>query len=128
MPVEIKDMTFDKVAIGPVSVRVYQGAEYAKGAPVLLYFHGGAFTETGLKHCPLAECIASTDSLGVQHGRPAPWFHENLNPRRTNHASGQQVGDSTPGRSRLSTAGPLWWGDASVLASRARTSRQHQVT
>ena len=60
MPVEIKDMTFDKVAIGPVSVRVYQGAEYAKGAPVLLYFHGGAFTKTGLRHCPLAECIAST--------------------------------------------------------------------
>lgn len=63
MPVEIKDMTFDKVAIGPVSVRVYQGAEYAKGAPVLLYFHGGAFTESGLRHCPLAECIASTGAI-----------------------------------------------------------------
>lgn len=63
MPVEIKDMTFDKVAPGPVSVRVYQGAEYAKGAPVLLYFHGGAFRETGLRHCPLAECIASTGAI-----------------------------------------------------------------
>lgn len=63
MPVEIKDMTFDKVAPAPVSVRVYQGAEYAKGAPVLLYFHGGAFTETGLRHCPLAECIASTGAI-----------------------------------------------------------------
>jgi acetyl esterase len=63
MPVEIKDMTFDKVAVGPVSVRVYQGAEYAKGAPVLLYFHGGAFMETGLRHCPLAECIASTGAI-----------------------------------------------------------------
>lgn len=63
MPVEIKDMTLDKVATGPVSVRVYQGAEFAKGAPVLLYFHGGAFMETGLKHCPLAECIASTGAI-----------------------------------------------------------------
>ena len=63
MPVEIKDMTFDKVAAGPVSVRVYQGAEFAKGAPVLLYFHGGAFMETGLRHCPLAECIAGTGAI-----------------------------------------------------------------
>jgi acetyl esterase/lipase len=63
MPVEIKDMTFDKVASGPVSVRVYQGAEYAKGAPVLLYFHGGAFMQSGLTHCPLAECIAGTGAI-----------------------------------------------------------------
>ena len=60
MPVEIKDMTFDKVATGPVSVRVYQGADYAKGAPILLYFHGGAFLETGLGPCPLAETLAET--------------------------------------------------------------------
>ena len=63
MPVEIKDMTFDKVAPAPVSVRIYQGAEFAKGAPVLLYFHGGAFMETGLRHCPLAECIAATGAI-----------------------------------------------------------------
>ena len=29
MSVEIEDMTFDKVASGPVSARVYQGAEFA---------------------------------------------------------------------------------------------------
>lgn len=63
MSVEIKDMTFDKVAIGPVSVRVYQGAEFAKGAPILLYFHGGAFLETGLRDCPLAECLAETGAI-----------------------------------------------------------------
>ena len=63
MPVEIKDVTFDKVAPGPVSVRIYQGAEFAKGAPVLLYFHGGAFRETGFKHCPLVECIAATGAI-----------------------------------------------------------------
>lgn len=63
MSVEIKDMTFDKVATGPVSVRVYQGAEFAKGAPILLYFHGGAFLETGLGPCPLAETLAATGAI-----------------------------------------------------------------
>jgi len=63
MPVEIKDVTFDTVGPGPVSVRVYQGADCAKGAPVLLYFHGGAFMEIGLKPCPLAECIAATGAI-----------------------------------------------------------------
>ncbi|MGQ3295258.1 MAG: alpha/beta hydrolase, partial [Shinella sp.] len=63
MSVEIKDMTFDKVATGPVSVRVYQGAEFAKGAPILLYFHGGAFLETGLSPCPLAEALAATGAI-----------------------------------------------------------------
>ncbi len=43
MTVQIKDMTLDKVAIGPVAARVYQGAEYSKSPPVLIYFHGGAF-------------------------------------------------------------------------------------
>ncbi|WP_411034081.1 alpha/beta hydrolase fold domain-containing protein [Shinella sp. BYT-45] len=63
MPVEIKDVTFDTVAPGPVSVRIYQGADCARGAPVLLYFHGGAFMEIGLKPCPLAECIAGTGAI-----------------------------------------------------------------
>ena len=63
MPVEIKDMTFDKVATGPVSARVYQGAEFAKGAPILLYFHGGAFLQSGVVHCPLAEALAATGAI-----------------------------------------------------------------
>lgn len=63
MPVEIKDMTFDKVAIGPVSARVYQGAEFAKGAPILLYFHGGAFLEEGLRLSPIPQAIAETGAI-----------------------------------------------------------------
>ncbi|MFB2552442.1 alpha/beta hydrolase fold domain-containing protein [Ensifer soli] len=65
MTVEISDMTFDKVAIGPVSVRVYKGADFMKGAPVLLYFQGGAFLDAGLRHCPLAECLAGTGAIVV---------------------------------------------------------------
>lgn len=72
MTVEIKDMTLDKVASGPVSVRVYQGAEYAKGPPVLLYFHGGAFLEAGPRHCPLAECLAGTGAIVVVPDYNAP--------------------------------------------------------
>lgn len=65
MTVEIKDMTLDKVPNGPVSARVYQGAEYAKGPPVLLYFHGGAFLESGPRDCPLAELLAGTGAIVV---------------------------------------------------------------
>ena len=72
MAVEIKDTTFDKVAIGPVSVRVYQGADCAKGAPVLLYFHGGAFLESGARHCPVAECLAGTGAIVVVPDYNAP--------------------------------------------------------
>jgi acetyl esterase len=72
MTVEIKDMTLDKVAVGPVPVRVYQGAEYAKGAPVLLYFHGGAFLETAPQHCPLAQCLAETGAIVVVPDYNAP--------------------------------------------------------
>jgi acetyl esterase/lipase len=72
MTVEIKDMTFDKVAIGPVSVRVYQGAEFAKGAPILLYFHGGAFLSAGARHSPLAECLAQTGAIVVVPDYNAP--------------------------------------------------------
>lgn len=63
MPVEIKDMTFDTVAVGPVSARIYQGADFAKGAPILLYFHGGAFLEAGPRQCLLAECLAGTGAI-----------------------------------------------------------------
>lgn len=72
MTVEIKDMMLDKVAIGPVSARIYQGEEFAKGPPVLLYFHGGAFMESGPRHCPLAECLASTGAIVVVPDYNAP--------------------------------------------------------
>jgi acetyl esterase/lipase len=65
MTVEIKDMTLDKVAIGPISARVYQGADYAKGPPVVLYFHGGAFRQSGPQDCHLAKCIAQTGAIVV---------------------------------------------------------------
>ncbi len=45
MTVQVKDMVLEKVAIGPVSARVYQGAEFGKGAPIVLFFHGGAFLD-----------------------------------------------------------------------------------
>lgn len=65
MAVEIKDMTLDKVAIGPVSARIYQGEDYAKGPPVMLYFHGGAFLQSGPRDCQLAKCIAETGAIVV---------------------------------------------------------------
>lgn len=65
MPVEIKDMTLDIVDVGRVAVRVYQGAEYGKGPPVLIYFHGGAFRHAGLGDCPMAECLAGTGAIVV---------------------------------------------------------------
>lgn len=65
MTVETKDMMLEKVAIGPVSARVYQGADYAKGPPVVLYFHGGAFRQSGLQECPVARCIAQTGAIVV---------------------------------------------------------------
>lgn len=65
MTVLIKDMTLDQVASGPVSARIYQGAEFGKGQPVLIYFHGGAFLEGGLQNSVVAECIASTGAIVV---------------------------------------------------------------
>lgn len=65
MPVEIKDMTLDNVAVGPIAVRVYQGAEYGKGPPVLIYFHAGGFRHVGLGDCPMAECLAGTGAIVV---------------------------------------------------------------
>lgn len=65
MPVEIKDMTLDNLSVGAVSVRVYQGAEYGKGPPVLIYFQGGAFRKTGLSDCVMAECLAGTGAIVV---------------------------------------------------------------
>nr|WP_245223892.1 alpha/beta hydrolase [Rhizobium halophytocola] len=58
-------MTLDKLAIGPVSARIYQGEEYGKGPPVLLYFHGGAFLKTGLQDSAVAECLAGTGAIVV---------------------------------------------------------------
>jgi acetyl esterase len=65
MSVVIKDMTLDNLSVGSVSVRVYQGEEYGKGPPVLIYFHGGAFRQTGLADCVMAECLAGTGAIVV---------------------------------------------------------------
>jgi len=65
MPVEVKDMMLDKVAIGPVSARVYQGAEFGKGPPILLFFGGSAFVDKGLTDCPIAETLASIGAIVV---------------------------------------------------------------
>lgn len=73
MTIEVKDMMLDKVAIGPVSARVYQGEDYAKGPPVLLYFHGGAFMESGPRDCPVAECLAATGAIVVVPDYNAPF-------------------------------------------------------
>jgi acetyl esterase/lipase len=72
MPVDVKDMMLDKVAIGPVSARVYQGAEFAKGPPIVLYFGGGAFLDPGLGECPVAECLASIGAIVVVADYIAP--------------------------------------------------------
>ena len=65
MPVDVKDMVLDKVAIGPVSARVYQGAEFGKGPPIVLFFGGGAFVDTGLQDSVVAEALAGTGAIVV---------------------------------------------------------------
>src|SRR6187549_2396580 len=72
MSVDVKDMMLDKVAIGPVSARVYQGAEFAKGPPIVLFFGGGAFLDQGLRDCPVAECLASIGAIVVVPDYIAP--------------------------------------------------------
>lgn len=72
MSVDVKDMMLDKVAVGPVSARVYQGAEFGKGPPILLFFGGGAFADEGPHDCPLAECLASIGAIVVVPEYNAP--------------------------------------------------------
>ncbi|KQV83793.1 alpha/beta hydrolase [Rhizobium sp. Root1220] len=72
MTVQVKDMLLEKVAIGPVSARVYQGAEYGKGSPIVLFFHGGAFLESGVKDSLVAESIASAGAIVVVPDYNAP--------------------------------------------------------
>jgi acetyl esterase len=72
MPVDVKDMTLDKVAVGPVSARVYQGADYAKGPPIVLFFGGGAFLDMGPRECPVAECLAGIGAIVVVPDYIAP--------------------------------------------------------
>lgn len=61
-----KDMMLDKVAAGPVSARVYQGADYGKGPPLVLYLHGGAFLDkrTDAEH-PVAASLAKAGAIVV---------------------------------------------------------------
>ena len=72
MTVQVKDMVFEKVAIGPISTRVYQGAEYGKGSPIVLYFHGGAFQSSGILDNPVAESIANAGAIVVVADYNAP--------------------------------------------------------
>ncbi|MHA7776306.1 alpha/beta hydrolase fold domain-containing protein [Roseibium sp. M-1] len=72
MTVQIKDMTLDKVAIGPVAARVYQGAEYSKSPPVLIYFHGGAFQGQLPQESDVAQLIAETGAIVVMPDYTAP--------------------------------------------------------
>ncbi|MBB4008512.1 alpha/beta hydrolase fold domain-containing protein [Allorhizobium taibaishanense] len=72
MSVQVKDMVLDKLAVGPVPARVYQGAEYAKGPPVVLLFHGGAFAQTGLIDSQVADCLAGTGAIVVVPDYNAP--------------------------------------------------------
>ncbi|TWD50643.1 acetyl esterase/lipase [Agrobacterium vitis] len=65
MSVEIKDMVLDKPSVGSVSVRVYAGEDYGKGPPVVIYFRGGAFRQTGLGECVMAKCLAETGAIVV---------------------------------------------------------------
>ncbi|MDH6267349.1 acetyl esterase/lipase [Rhizobium sp. SG_E_25_P2] len=72
MPVDVKDMVLDKVAIGPVSARIYQGAEFSKGPPVLLYFGAGSFLGSQIQNNAAAECLASVGAIVVVPDYLAP--------------------------------------------------------
>ncbi|TYC49783.1 alpha/beta hydrolase [Rhodobacterales bacterium] len=72
MTVQIKDMTLDKVAVGPVAARVYQGAEYSKSPPVLIYFHGGSFKGGIPQECEFAQVVAETGAIVVIPDYTAP--------------------------------------------------------
>ena len=72
MSVDVKDMMLDKVAIGPVSARVYQGAEFGKGPPIVLYFGGSAFQGSGLHDSAAAESLASIGAIVVVPDYLAP--------------------------------------------------------
>lgn len=72
MSVQVKDMVLDKLAVGPVSARVYQGAEYGKGPPVVLFFHAGAFMASGVVDSSVAACLARTGAIVVVPDYNAP--------------------------------------------------------
>lgn len=66
MAVQVKDIVMEKVAIGPVSARVYQGADYGKGPPIVLYLHGGAFLDREPNaDRPVAESLARAGAIVV---------------------------------------------------------------
>lgn len=63
---EVKDMVLEKVASGPVSARVYMGADYGKGPPIVLYLHGGAFQDSRQDvDRPVAQCLAAAGAIVV---------------------------------------------------------------
>lgn len=70
--VNVRHVVLEQVAGGRVSAHIYESAEPARCAPVLLYFHGGAFMRTGLEECPLARCFAATGAIVVVPDYNAP--------------------------------------------------------
>ncbi|MEZ2131845.1 MULTISPECIES: alpha/beta hydrolase fold domain-containing protein [unclassified Sinorhizobium] len=66
MDAQWKDITLDKVAVGPVFARVYQGADYRKAPPLVLYLHGGAFQDTTADaERPVAASLADAGAVVV---------------------------------------------------------------
>ncbi|TCL65134.1 alpha/beta hydrolase [Rhizobium sp. BK251] len=66
MNVQWKDVMLEKVALGPVSARVYHGADCSKAPPVVLYLHGGAFLDTDAEtDRPVAMSLAGTGAVVV---------------------------------------------------------------
>jgi len=63
---EIKEMVLEKVAAGPVSARVYMGADFGKGPPIVLYLHGGAFLDSDPNaDRPIASSLAKAGAIVV---------------------------------------------------------------
>lgn len=72
MTVAVQDMLLENLAVGPVSARVYQGADCTSGPPVLLYFGSGAFLHSELTECPVARALAETGAIVVVPDYNAP--------------------------------------------------------
>ncbi|POF31010.1 alpha/beta hydrolase fold domain-containing protein [Roseibium marinum] len=72
MTILMKELTLDKVAIGPVAVRVYEGSANTADAPVLVFFHGGAFTGTLPERSIFSETAAQAGAIVVLPDYNAP--------------------------------------------------------
>ena len=63
MAVQVKDIVLEKVATGPVSARVYQGAEWAKGRRSFCSSTAGPSCESGVKESAVAESMAKAGAI-----------------------------------------------------------------